>query len=203
MEAASTAIDKLLGKSSSEAAPASSNNSNGEETTSVHTNTAPAVEHETIHRKHEEREQKVVEKERHQDHYKTTIQPLKDREVVPEEHRYEQAGTQHRNIDHNAGNDAKATIEREQAQFKDTSLEGNTQKTTTKEPTLASEHTHHHLHETIQPVIEKETVVPSVTHKTIPIKETHQDPSVYEGTTTNAPISKEEFQGRLRGNEAP
>jgi hypothetical protein len=40
--------------------------------------------------------------------------------------------------------------------------------------------------------------MPSVTHKTIPVKEVHQDPSIDEGTTINAPISKEEFQGRLR-----
>ncbi|KAI3327096.1 hypothetical protein HD806DRAFT_531683 [Xylariaceae sp. AK1471] len=196
MEAASTAFNKFLHKGDRrEDAPG---NSKGEEAATVHRETAPPVEHETIRKQHEQREQTVINKERHQDHYKTTVQPLKDREVMPEEHHYEQAGVQNRHFDHDHENDAREMLARKQGQFQDTTREAGTQKKTTKEPAMTSEHVHHHLHETIQPVIEKETVMPSVTHKTIPIKEVHKDRSIDEGTTVNAPISKEEFQGRLR-----
>lgn len=44
-----------------------------------------------------------------------------------------------------------------------------------------------------------ETVQPSITHKTIPIKERHQDVSQDEGTTVNSAISKDEFQRKLQG----
>jgi hypothetical protein len=153
MEAASTAINKMLHKGSQrEEAPGSTK---GEEAPTIHRETAPAVEHETIQKQHEQREQTVIDKERHQDHYKTTVQPLKDREVMPEKHHYEQAGIQHRHFDHDRENDAREMLARKQGQFKDTTREAAAQKKTTKEPAMTSEHVHHHLHETIQPVVEK------------------------------------------------
>lgn len=36
---------------------------------------------------------------------------------------------------------------------------------------MAGEHVHHHVHETVQPVIHKETVQPEVVHTTVPIHE--------------------------------
>ncbi|KAJ8119859.1 hypothetical protein O1611_g10516 [Lasiodiplodia mahajangana] len=40
--------------------------------------------------------------------------------------------------------------------------------------------------------------MPSVTHKKIPVKETVQDPSLDEGVTINPPMSREEFEARMR-----
>ncbi|KAF2965024.1 hypothetical protein GQX73_g8539 [Xylaria multiplex] len=195
MDAASTAFSKILHRGSKGDEKESPGNN---ETASVDRTTAEAVEHETVHKKHLQREQQVIDRERHQDHHKTVVQPLKERDVMPEEHRYEQADVQRRNMNHNNEKDAKIMLERKQAQFKNTSEEAGTRSKTVQEPTLTSEHVHHHLHETIQPVIERETVMPSVTHKTIPIKEMHQDPTLDEGITINAPMSREEFEGRLR-----
>ncbi|KAI0856030.1 hypothetical protein F4860DRAFT_494471 [Xylaria cubensis] len=200
MDAASTAFSKILHRASkdedqtSQTSPGSGSN---KDTTSVTKETAPAVEHETIRKTHEQREQKVLERERHQDHYKTTVQPLKEREVMPEEHQHEQANIQHKHISHDQG-DAKATHKNRQAQFKDVSKEAGTHSETIQEPTLTSERVHHHLHETIQPVVEKETIMPSVTHKTIPVKETIQEQTLDEGVTVNPPMSKEEFDARMR-----
>ncbi|KAI1434156.1 hypothetical protein GGR50DRAFT_695436 [Xylaria sp. CBS 124048] len=157
---------------------------------------APAVEHETVRREHQQREQKVVEKERHQDHFKTTVQPLKEREVKPEHHVHEQAAVQTEHHDHDRN--AKHVVNNQQSKFKDERREADTATKVTQEPTLTSEHVHHHYHETVQPVIEKETVVPSITHKTIPVKEVHQDPSVDEGISTKPPVSREEFERRLK-----
>ncbi|KAI1122980.1 hypothetical protein F5Y10DRAFT_270550 [Nemania abortiva] len=207
MDAASTAFSKILHKGSKkedESAPGSSSSrsagAGAAESASIQRETAPAVQHETVQKKHMQREQKVVDRERHQDHYKTTVQPLQEREVMPERHMYEQADVQHRNINNKGERerDAKTMLERKQAQFKDERTEYGTRGETVQEPTVTTERTMHHLHETIQPVVEKETVMPSVTHKKIPIKETVQDQSLDEGVTINPPMSREEFESRMR-----
>lgn len=120
--------------------------------TTVDAEVAPAVEHTHVKSQHETREQTFVEKEKHQDHYHTTIQPLKDSEVLPEKHDYTQE-TKNRSIN-NDDSTAKAKAEADRAGFKSTSEEKQFE-SKTKEPTLGEEHVHHHLHETIQPVIEK------------------------------------------------
>ncbi|KAI1734957.1 hypothetical protein F4680DRAFT_470260 [Xylaria scruposa] len=197
MDAASTAFSKILHMGTKDEDQTSPGSSANKDTTSITKETVPAVEHETVRKTHEQREQVVLERERHQDHYKTTVQPLKEREVMPEEHQHEQANIQHRHINRDQG-DAKITHEHRQTQFKDVSKEAGTHSETIQEPTLTSERVHHHVHETIQPVIEKETVMPSVTHKTIPVKETMQEPTLDEGVTINPPMSKEEFDARMR-----
>merc|ERR1711964_915167 len=58
--------------------------------TTVDAKVNPAVEHPHVKKAHETREQTFVEKEKYQDHYHTTVQPLKDSEVLPEKHDYEQ-----------------------------------------------------------------------------------------------------------------
>ena len=118
----------------------------------------PAVEHETIVKEHEQKEQTVVDKERHQDHYHTTVQPVKDSEVLPEDHRYEETATEVKDFDHDDGA-AKIKDDARKADFENTTEQGKTVKTTTEEPTaVAGETVHHHLHETVQPVIEKGTI---------------------------------------------
>ncbi|KAJ2989524.1 hypothetical protein NUW58_g3427 [Xylaria curta] len=198
MDAASTAFSKILHRGSKDDDKETPSSGGTHDTASVTKNTATAVEHETIRKKHEQREQKVVDKERHQDHYKTTVQPLKEREVVPEKHQYEQADIQHQHINRAGEGQGKTAHQRRQGQFQNVSKEAGTHSETIQEPTLTSDRTHHHLHETIQPVIEKETVVPSVTHKTIPIKEHIQEPTLDEGVTINPPMSREEFERRMR-----
>ncbi|KAI0522092.1 hypothetical protein F5B22DRAFT_458394 [Xylaria bambusicola] len=203
MDAASTAINKMFHRGSNEDELASGKAAGAglgkTDSASIDRTTADAVEHEKIHKKHQEREQKIVDKERHQDHYKTTVQPLKERQVMPEEHQHTQADTQRHYVDHrDSERDAKTMLERKQKQFTNTSEEFGTQHQTVQEPTVTREHVHHHLHETVQPIIERETVMPSVTHKTIPIKEVHQEPSIDEGITRNAAMTKEEFENRTR-----
>merc|ERR1712000_709407 len=138
--------------------------------TTVDAKVNPAVEHTHVKKAHETREQTFVEKEKHQDHYHTTVQPLKDSEVLPEKHDYEQESKE-KNI--------------------------NRDDSTAREPTIVDEHVHHHLHETIQPVIEKEVLDPSVTHKRVDVKENIQEQSKHHGVTTNSAISVDEFQKKL------
>ncbi|KAH7321751.1 hypothetical protein BKA65DRAFT_407924 [Rhexocercosporidium sp. MPI-PUGE-AT-0058] len=162
--------------------------------TTVDANANPAVEHTHIKKTHETEEQTFVEKEKHQDHYHTTIQPLKDSEVLPEKHDYTQE-TKKRNINRDEGA-AKAKAENDTAGLQ-SSVDEQTFESATKEPTIVNEHVHHHLHETVQPVIEKEVIDPSVTHKRIDVKENIQEPSKHHGVTTNSAMSVDEFQKKL------
>lgn len=213
MDAAQQAINKLFNSGSSmsadeTAAPApavedqvSPDSAVEHKAVTKEEEVVPAVEHETIKREHETREEAVIDKERHQHHYHTTVQPLEDREVLPTQHDQEQAAPEVYEYDHGDGGDTKGQVDARNAGFQSTSEEGQTYETTTKQETVAGEQVHHHLHETIQPVIEKETVQPSVTHKTIPVKEIHHDESKDHGTTIKPPMSADAFQGRLDGEE--
>lgn len=143
MDAAASAVGKFL-------------NQAGDKDTTVEQDVAPAVEHDTITKKHETKEQKVIDKERHQDHYHTTVQPLKDREVQDTKHDHEQAPTEYRKVDNDAKrDDVKAQAASDRNQYKDSTIEGMRHEKTTKEGDVVGEQVHHHLHETIQPVIEK------------------------------------------------
>jgi len=162
--------------------------------TTVDSDVAPAAEHTHIKKQHETREQTFVEKEKHQDHYHTTIQPLKDSEVLPEKHDHIQESEQ-RSIDGDDGS-AKAKAEADRSGFKSTSEQKHFE-SKTQEPTQVEEHVHHHLHETIQPVIEREVIDPSITHKRIDVKEKIQEPAKHHGVTTNSAIPAEEFERKL------
>jgi hypothetical protein len=93
----------------------------------------------------------------------------------------------------------KAQVAAERNQFKSTTTEAETKERKAKEATIEGETVHHHLHETIQPVIEKESVIPEVTHVTKPVHEVVKEESVNLGVTKAKPISVDEFQGKLSG----
>jgi hypothetical protein len=165
MENAAAAVNKLFAKGPAPDQPEGSEEaindpSNSSAPTStehdvdktVDSDVAPVVEHTHVKKQHETREQTFVEKEKHQDHYHTTIQPLKESEVLPEKHEHTQE-VEHRDINNDDGA-AKAKAETDQAGFESTSEEKQSE-SKTQEPTQEEEHVHHHLHETVQPVIEK------------------------------------------------
>ena len=176
MDAATSAVNKLLygnsGKEAeSQATPSAASASNddvhdrtneiassgtGAKDTTVEREIAPAVEHETVKKEHETKEQTVIDRERHQHHYHTTVQPLKDQEVEATKHTHEQAATQERVIDKdNEGEQIKARVDAREGAFSDKTVEAATKEKTTDEGAVVGENVHHHLHETIQPVIQK------------------------------------------------
>ncbi|KAK1073166.1 hypothetical protein LTR33_010062 [Friedmanniomyces endolithicus] len=158
-----------------------------EETETVADQTvAPAVEHDTIKREHETLERDV---------------PLKDTEVQATEHKFEQAPTEFRSVDKDDGA-AEAKVAEKLSGFQDTVKEEATKETHAQDETVVGEHVHHHLHEIIQPVIEKEVIQKSVTHVTHPIKETVHEKSDDHGVTKAKAISVEEFKHRLDGEAA-
>jgi hypothetical protein len=176
----------------------------GHHDTTVHETVAPAVEHETVKPVQHEEVSTAVDKEIHQDHYHRTVQPVQDREVLPEQHTANIAATQHREFDHRDPESLKANLTAEQARFRNEQVVENTSHTQSTLPTIGGEHVHHHVHETIQPVVEKETIQPTVVHTTVPVHETHHNAPKLHHTSELPPVTMDEFKqkgGVLGGRE--
>jgi hypothetical protein len=61
-----------------------------------------------------------------------------------------------------------------------------------------------HIHETIQPVVQKETIQPNVVHTTVPIHEVHHNKATHHDTTALPAMTMEQFKakgGALSGRE--
>ena len=163
----------------------------------------------------------AVDREVHQDHYHTSIQPVKDREVLPEQHSHHMASVEQREYKHGDDHSVRARLEQERAQFQNTRTQGATQETHSAAPVIAGEHVHHHVHEvnesssrprgfftdslqTIQPVVQKETIQPSVVHTTVPIHEVHQNEAKHHSASALPAVSMADFKkqgGSLTGRE--
>lgn len=64
--------------------------------------------------------------------------------------------------------------------------------------------TFQHIHETIQPVIQKEVIQPEVIHTTVPIHEVHHNKATHHEVTALPPMTMEQFKakgGSLTGRE--
>lgn len=176
----------------------------GHHDTTVHETVAPAVTHETIKPHQHEEINTAVDKEVHQDHYHHTVQPVQDREVLPERHEAKLGAVQHREFDHRDHESTKRNLAQQQAQFKDERVIEGTTKSQSVAPTIGGEHVHHHIHETIQPVVQKETIQPNVIHTTVPIHEVHHNAATHHGTTALPTMTMDQFKqkgGVLGGRE--
>jgi len=176
----------------------------GKHDTTVHETVNPAVTNEHVTKTRHEQATTAIDREVHQDHHHTSVQPVQDKQVLPEQHSHNLAGVQHKEIHHGNNDHVKQRLDAERAQFKDTREVGETQHTASVNPTVAGEHVHHHVHENIQPVIQRETVQPSVVHSTIPIHEVHHNEAKHHTASALPAVSMSEFQkqgGSLGGRE--
>jgi len=191
METAKAAISSFLSK-------------DGKHDTTVHEVVNPAIQKEHVTATHHENATTAVDREVHQDHYHTSVQPIKHKEVLPEKHTHNLAGVETRHISHGNDNHIKQRLEAEKAQFKNTREVGESKHTSSTIPAVTGEHVHHHVHETIQPVIQKETIQPHVVHTTVPIHEVHQNEAKHHSASTLPAVTMEEFKhkgGVLSGRD--
>jgi len=189
MDAAKEAISKLTGN-------------HGHHETTVHEHYQPAVTHEQVAPVREHKETTVIDNEVHQDHHHTTVLPVKDREVLPTEHTHQLGAQKHAEFRHGDHDSVKAKVAAEAAQFTHHTETAPTEKKHTVAPTIAGEHHHHHVHETIQPVIQKQTIQPSVVHTTIPVHEVHHNEPKHYSASALPAVSMDEFKkqgGSLSG----
>lgn len=191
MDKAKTAVSDFMNKA-------------GHHDTTVHEKVAPAVVNEEIRKVRHEEATTAIDREVHQDHYHTSVQPVKDREVLPEQHSHNIVPVEHREHQHGNPEAIKARLEQERMQFQNTRTEGATRESHSVAPVIAGEHVHHHVHETIQPVVNKETIQPSVVHTTVPIHEVHQNEAKHHAASALPAVSMADFKkqgGSLTGRE--
>ncbi|RGP69228.1 hypothetical protein FLONG3_7864 [Fusarium longipes] len=152
---------------------------------------APVV-HEEVKSHQHEKVDTEVDHEVHQDHYHTTIQPVKDKNVLPTKHVYKENEFEEE-IDHR-DNQAKMKAKEEAAGIHNEKHVQDTTKSKEYVPAKEHEHVHHHLHETIQPVIERETVQQKVIHTKNKIHEKEQLNDEFHEASVAPAISMAEFE---------
>ncbi|ENH67244.1 hypothetical protein QWA68_006888 [Fusarium oxysporum] len=158
----------------------------------IHKEKQAPVVHEDVKSHEHEKVDTEVDHEVHQDHYHTTIQPVKDKNVLPTKHVYKENEVEEE-IDHR-NNEAKMKAKEEAARIKNEKNVEDTTHSREYAPTKEHEHIHHHLHENIQPVIERETVQQKVIHTTNHIHEKEQLNDEYHEATVAPAISLDEFK---------
>jgi len=176
----------------------------GKHDTTVHETVNPAVTNERVVRTQHENATKVVDREVHQDHFHTTVQPIQDKQVLPEEHKHNMAAVEERKFKHGDDHHIRERLAAEQAQFKSTREVGDVQTSQSAGRDVVGEHIHHHVHENIQPVIQKETIQPSVVHTTIPVHEVHENEAKHHTASALPAMTMEDFKrqgGHLSGRE--
>jgi hypothetical protein len=176
----------------------------GEADTTVHETINPAVVKEHVQRANHEERQKIVDREVHQDHHHISVQPVRDQEIQPETHEHNIADVETHEIKHGNDQDVAERLAAERNQFHDTRDVGETQTTVSTGPTVAGEHIHHHVHETIQPVVEKDVIQPHVIHTTYPVHEVHVNEAKHHTASDLPEVTLSEFQrqgGTLAGRE--
>jgi len=171
----------------------------GKHKTTVHEDSRKAVTDEHVLPQQHENITTAVDKEVHQDHHHTTVQPIKAKEVLPEQHAHNILPVEHKTFDHGNDRDVRDTLDRDAAQYKDSSVTHGTTHTASAAPVVAGERTHHHVHEHVQPVIQKETIAPRVVHTTVPVHETHQASAVHHGTSVLPTETLESFKSGNKG----
>ncbi|CAI4213470.1 unnamed protein product [Parascedosporium putredinis] len=165
----------------------------GKHTTIVDQDVRKAVTEEHIRPHQHEEITTAIDKEVHQHHHHTTVQPLEAKARLAEEHTYNTMPVEHRTFEHGNEGELRAALDRDAARFKDHVVTHEATHSTSTAPTVTGERVHHHVHEHIQPVVQKETIAPQVIHTTVPIHETHHAAPVFHETTTLPAKTLEEF----------
>lgn len=91
------------------------------------------------------------------------------------------ADVQHKEFDHSDREHTDHKLRDVASQFQSTRQVHDTKVTQGTAPTVEGERVHHHVHETVQPVVHKETITPEVVHTTVPVHETHHAAAEHHG----------------------
>lgn len=178
---------------------------NGQRKTIVDQDYRQAITEEHVRPQQHEEVTTAVDKEIHQDHHQTIIQPIHASETLPQTHTHNAVAVEHKSFEHDNAKDTRAMLDEDIARYRDSSVTHDTTHTQSAVPLISGEHVHHHLHQHVQPVIHKETIVPKTVHTTIPVHEVHHAPTVKHETST-LPVKtwaefEKEFGPGLQGKQ--
>ncbi|KAF8250002.1 allergen, partial [Wilcoxina mikolae CBS 423.85] len=162
--------------------------------TSVCETFKPAITKETVVPVEKLEETVAIDREVHQDHYQTRIQPVEDKVREAERHEHNVLPVEHREQRHGKDAEIKRKLEQEAQQFKSTTTVLPTTRDKVSAGTITGEHIHHHVHEKVQPVIEREIIQPTVIHTTVPIHERIEHEPTFHPATVQPKMTMEEFR---------
>jgi len=172
---------------------------NKADSTEVCTETAPAVVQEHVSRNETVEQVEAIDRERHIHHHQHRVQPVVDNKVLPTEHKYQVAAELTRESKHDMLPEHREKLEQQRHLYTDSKVVDDVNRNMVAAPAVAAEHVHHHVHETIQPVINRETVQNTHVHTTIPIHEKiHDAPIVHEHTVLPT-VSLKDFEAKVGG----
>jgi len=156
-------------------------NHNNKHSVDIEQVTAPAVVHERVQEARHEEITTAIDREVHQHHHQIHVQPIADKVVEPEQHHVNVVPVEHRQHHHGKDREIEVALTEQQRQFRDEQEILAAQRSQSHN-TVVGEHVHHHIHDTIQPVIERERLQQHVVHTTIPIHERiDKEPVIHSG----------------------
>jgi len=166
---------------------------NHHDATIEQTTNAPVV-HEQVQKHKTEHTTTALDREVHEHHHQTSVQPIADREVLPEKHSHNIMPVEHKTHHHGKDAEVERKLQEQAAQFHDKSTTLETQHHRGETTAMGGEHHHLHVHENVQPLIQKETIQPHIVHNVIPVHERiDKEPTVHK-TTVNPTMTMEEFK---------
>lgn len=154
----------------------------------------PAITWEHVYPQRTELVTEAVDREVHQDHYHTTVQPLAHTETLPARHSHSLLPAKKVQFEHDDVEATRLRLAADAARFQSTSRTEPTSYSRSEQAAVVGEHIHHHVHELVQPIIYKETVVPEVVHTTIPIHERIHIAGEFHGMSALPPKTLEQFR---------
>ncbi|KAI5363336.1 hypothetical protein Slin15195_G107220 [Septoria linicola] len=177
---------------------------NGRHDTTVHETVDPAVTHELVTKVEQRNVTRAVDREVHQDHYHTSVQPITHQEHREDQHHEETQPVDVQNFEHDDPAETAHRLAEADAEHHDTREEVVAERTTTELPTIEGLHIHHHVHERIQPVIQKQTYETHVYHVVVPIREIHHNAAQHHPSSPLPAVTLDQFKqsgGSLTGRE--
>lgn len=160
------------------------------------------VTHEVIRPHQHEEVTPVINREIHKEEHQTKIQPIKSMETLPDQHARKVLPVENKAFVHGNEREARGTLDQDTAEYKDTSVTSQTEHSRSMAPAVAGlERVHHHVHEHIQPVIQKETAAPKVVHTAAPVHETHYEKPEFLETTVLPAKTQDEFERDMQSRE--
>jgi len=168
------------------------------DSTDVTTDVEAPVTHETHHHHEREEVSQEVDRERHIHHYQERVQPLKEEDIRGEKHFDNVVGVQEsERSSHNQGQ-VEAHLSKLHGQHADAEEHVRHDREVLQGGVAGEqEHVHHHIHETVQPVIDKDIHHKKVVHTTIPVHEKIVEAPVMHETQYNPVLTTEEWEAKM------
>ncbi|KAI9651957.1 MAG: hypothetical protein M1831_007460 [Alyxoria varia] len=170
----------------------------------------PNVTHEVVNSTEADIDRTVVSKDIHEDVYHTTVQPIVENKVLPEQQYRNLAPATEKDVDERDAEDLRKHLEEEQGHFKNERIVNETKHTYSVEPTVIGEHVHYHVHERVQPVVERGKISLAAYHARFlvlaglrsGVADIH---AKYANPTSLPPVSMSDYKahgGTLEGRDA-